>query len=62
MDKLLSASRFLKSEMAQFRLKVIEFSKEYGIIRKDGEYKGIKAATSAFGRSRTTIGRCEGGV
>jgi len=47
MDKLLSASRFSKSEMAQFRLKVIEFSKKYG----------VKASQDAFGISRSTIFR-----
>jgi len=52
MDKLMSSSRFSKSEIAQFRPKVVEFSKEYG----------IEAAQDAFNVSRATIGRCEGGV
>jgi len=47
MDKLLSASRFSKSEEAQFRLKVIEFSKKYG----------VRASEDAFGISRATIFR-----
>jgi len=52
MNELFSAERFSKSEMAQVRLKVVEFSKVYG----------IKATTDAFGVSRATIGRCEGGI
>jgi len=47
MNELFSAGRFSKSEIAQFRLKVIEFSKKYG----------IKAAQDAFGISRSTIFR-----
>jgi hypothetical protein len=41
MNELFSAERFSKSEMAQNRLKVVDFSKAYDIICKNGEYKGI---------------------
>jgi transposase InsO family protein len=47
MNELFSAGRFSKSEIAQNRLKVVEFSKKYG----------IKAAQDAFGISRSTIFR-----
>ena len=47
MERLISASKFSKSEEAQFRLKVIEFSKVYG----------VKVAIEAFGVSRATIFR-----
>jgi len=47
MNELFSAGRFLKSEIAQNRLKVVDFSKKYS----------IKAATDAFGVSRATIFR-----
>jgi len=47
MNELFSAGRFSKSEIAQFRLKVIEFSKKYG----------VKASEDAFGVSRATIFR-----
>jgi len=49
---LVRASKFSKSEEAQFRLKVVEFSKKYG----------IKRAQVAFSVSRATIGRCKGNV
>jgi len=52
MERLIRASRFSKSEEAQFRLKVIEFSKVYE----------VKVAVEAFSVPRSTIGRCEGGV
>lgn len=41
MERLIRASRFSKNEEAQFRLKVIEFSNKYGVIRrrKENEYK-----------------------
>jgi transposase-like protein len=47
MERLIRASKFSKSEEAQFRLKVVDFSKKYG----------IKAAEDAFSVSRTTIFR-----
>ncbi len=47
MNELFSAGRFSKSEIAQNRLKVVDFSKKYS----------IKAATDAFGVSRATIFR-----
>jgi len=47
MNKLFSAGRFSKSEEAQFRLKVIEFSKKYG----------VRLAQDAFNVSRATIFR-----
>ena len=47
MNELFSAGRFLKSEIAQNRLKVVEFSNKYG----------IKLAQDAFGVSRATIFR-----
>ena len=47
MERLVSASKFSKSEEAQFRLRVIEFSKKYG----------VKAAQDAFSISRSTIFR-----
>jgi transposase-like protein len=47
MERLIRASRFSKSEEAQFRLRVIGFSKKYG----------VKAACDAFGVSRATIFR-----
>ncbi|GEM_PF-2977552 len=49
---LVRTSKFSKSEEVQFRLRVTEFSKKYG----------IKAAQDAFGVSRATVGRCKGGV
>jgi transposase-like protein len=47
MNELFSAGRFSKSEIAQNRLKVVEFSKKYG----------VKASQDAFGISRSTIFR-----
>jgi len=45
MERLIRASKFSKSEEAQFRLKVVDFSKKYE----------IKAAQGTFGVSRATI-------
>ena len=45
MERLIGASRFSKSEEAQFRLRVVDFSKKYS----------IKAAADASGVSRATI-------
>ena len=47
MERLIGASRFSKSEEAQFRLRVVDFSKKYS----------IKAAADASGVSRATIFR-----
>jgi len=44
---LIRASRFSKSEEAQFRLKVVEFSNKHG----------VKVAQDAFGISRATVFR-----
>jgi len=43
MERLISASKFSKSEEAKFRLSVVEFSKKYG----------VKAAQDAYGLGRT---------
>ena len=42
MERLIGASRFSKSEEAQFRLRVVDFSLKYG----------VKTATDAFGEYR----------
>lgn len=47
MERLISASRFSKSKEAQFRLRVIDFSKKYG----------VRLAQDVFSVSRTTIFR-----
>ena len=47
MERLIGASRFSKSEEAQFRLRVVDFSKKYS----------IEAAADASGVSRATIFR-----
>jgi hypothetical protein len=47
MERFVRASKFSKSEEAQFRLKVIEFSENYG----------VRPTHDAFGVSRTTIFR-----
>jgi transposase-like protein len=47
MERLVRASKFSKSEEAQFRFRAIEFSEKYG----------IEAAQDAFGVSRATIFR-----
>ena len=47
MERLIRASRFSKSEEAQFRLKVTEFSEKHG----------VRLAVEAFGVSRATIFR-----
>lgn len=47
MERLVRASKFSKSEEAQFRLKVVEFSNKHG----------VKLAQDAFGISRATIFR-----
>ena len=47
MERLIRASMFSKSEEAQFRLKVVDFSLKYG----------VETATDAFGVSRATIFR-----
>ena len=52
MERLVSASKFSKSEEAQFRLKVTEFSEKHG----------VRLTIEAFSVPRSTIGRCEGGV
>ena len=47
MERLIRLGKFSKNEEAQFRLRVVEFSKKYG----------IKATEDAFSVSRTTIFR-----
>jgi hypothetical protein len=51
-ERLIRAFRFSKSEEAQFRLKVTEFSEKHG----------VRLAVEVFSVPRSTIGRCEGGV